>query len=410
MAFAALADVIREAAAVAQGFQKAGYQLYLVGGIVRDLYLDRTLDDDLDLDLTTDAVPTATKAIVGPLANAVWDQGERFGTIGARVGERHFEITTFRSESYDPNSRKPDVAFSTAVEADLSRRDFTVNAMAIELPTERLVDPYGGRDDLETGVLRTPLRPEMSFADDPLRMMRAARFSAGYDLTPTEETVAAMTSMAERLDIVSRERIRDELVKLLCLPAPSPGLELLANAGLLERFLPEADTRALTHIDAANRDDIVRLAVLLCSADAETAAARARALRYSKEDTARLTQVIAAARAAEATSDAVALAGLRRWVHRYGDVARAVGDVLKVLDPQRAAAVEQWVADVGEDVVTLDVPLTGDQVMAAAGVPPGPVVGDLLQHLQTHIYEHGPVSAGEAEALVREWSALATDP
>src|SRR5690606_18544593 len=157
-------------------------RIYLVGGIVRDLLLGRELRGG-DLDLTTDARPEQTTAILSGWADAVWDQGARFGTIGAKRGDRTFEITTHRAESYRPDSRKPDVAFSTEIDADLSRRDFTVNAMALAVPEPQLIDPFGGAADLAAGVLRTPTGPEDSFGDDPLRMMRAARFIAGYGLT-----------------------------------------------------------------------------------------------------------------------------------------------------------------------------------------------------------------------------------
>src|SRR4051794_36368834 len=163
-----------------------------------------------DIDLTTDARPDETKRLVKGWAESVWTQGERFGTIGCRKDGWDFEITTHRAEAYDPDSRKPTVEFSGAVEADLSRRDFTVNAMALALPEPVLIDPFGGADDLAAGRLRTPLSPEVSFSDDPLRMLRAARFIAGYGLEPVPELTAAVEEMAPRLDIVSAERIRDE--------------------------------------------------------------------------------------------------------------------------------------------------------------------------------------------------------
>jgi poly(A) polymerase len=231
--------ILEECRPVAERFAAAGHRLYLVGGIVRDLLLDRDLDRP-DLDFTTDARPDETRAIVGPVATAVWDQGARFGTIGARIDGREWEITTHRAEAYDPSSRKPEVSFGDAIEDDLARRDFTVNAMALTLPDAQLVDPFEGMTDLLVHKrLRTPLTPEESFSDDPLRMLRAARFVAGYGLAPDPALVAAATAMAHRLEVVSAERIRDELHKLLAVDDPAAGLWFLHDTGLFEEFLPE---------------------------------------------------------------------------------------------------------------------------------------------------------------------------
>ena len=231
--------ILEETRPLAERFAAAGRRLYLVGGIVRDLLLDRDLDRP-DLDFTTDARPEETRAIAGPLAEAIWDQGERFGTIGVQHGGRTWEITTHRAEAYDPASRKPSVTFGDRVEDDLARRDFTVNAMALTLPDAVLVDPYDGVADLLVHHrLRTPLTPEESFGDDPLRMMRAARFIAGYGLKPDPALVEAAATMATRLEVVSAERIRDELHKLLAVDDPAAGLWFLHDTGLFEHFLPE---------------------------------------------------------------------------------------------------------------------------------------------------------------------------
>ncbi|HEV3402335.1 MAG TPA: CCA tRNA nucleotidyltransferase, partial [Acidimicrobiales bacterium] len=203
-----LLPLLDELAPLAERFAGAGRRLYLVGGSVRDAILGRSLEE-IDLDFTTNARPDETKALVDGWADSVWTQGERFGTIGAARGGRRYEITTHRAEAYAPDSRKPDVAFADAVEADLSRRDFTVNAMALALPDATLVDPFGGIGDLATHRLRTPLAPAESFADDPLRMLRAARFIAGYELVPDLELLHAVRGLRSRLDIVSAERIRE---------------------------------------------------------------------------------------------------------------------------------------------------------------------------------------------------------
>ncbi|HQV58041.1 MAG TPA: CCA tRNA nucleotidyltransferase, partial [Ilumatobacteraceae bacterium] len=235
------APVFAEMAELTERFRAAGHRLYLVGGTVRDLLIGDGYDA-YDFDATTDAHPPQIKALLHGWADAVWTQGERFGTIGAKRGERIFEITTHRAEAYHDDSRKPDVRFSTSIEEDLSRRDFTINAMALELTAETptLVDPYGGAADLMTRTLRTPLSPQESFSDDPLRMMRAARFISRLKMEPVPELVEAVREMAGRLSTtVSAERIRDELDKLIVVPSPSDGLRFIVATGLADEFLPE---------------------------------------------------------------------------------------------------------------------------------------------------------------------------
>ena len=262
---ARFAPVLAELQPLAAAFGAAGHRLYLVGGAVRDLLLG-SARQDYDLDLTTDARPPEIKALVAGWGHAVWTQGERFGTIGARRDQpdgstRTIEITTFRSDVYVDDSRKPHVTFGDDIETDLHRRDFTINAMALELTGDdggvALVDPYGGAADLATSTLRTPGPPEVSFDDDPLRMLRAARFVAGYDLEPVPELVAAVVERGERLDIVSRERIRDELDKLIVVPRPSAGLWFLVDTGLAEHFLPELPALRLEHDPIHRHKDVL---------------------------------------------------------------------------------------------------------------------------------------------------------
>lgn len=217
-------------------FAAGGHELALVGGPVRDAFLGRTSGD---LDFTTSASPDETEAILADWGDAHWDMGRDFGTIGARKGADVVEVTTYRADAYDGTTRKPVVAFGDNLEDDLVRRDFTVNAMALRLPDLELVDPHGGMLDLAAGRLRTPSAPEVSFSDDPLRMMRAARFVAQLGVTPGPEVVAAMTAAAATLEIVSAERIRDELVKLLLAADPVAGLRVLVDTGLAEHVLPE---------------------------------------------------------------------------------------------------------------------------------------------------------------------------
>lgn len=217
-------------------FDAAGEELSLVGGPVRDAILGRVA---LDLDFTTSADPDKILKIVKPLASATWDVGREFGTIAAQIGDHKIEITSYRADSYDKDSRKPTVEFGDNLEDDLKRRDFTVNAMALRLPSKTFVDPHQGLRDLMLETLRTPAAPEISFSDDPLRMMRAARFTSqlGFELDPA--AFAAMRDMASRIEIISAERVRDELSKLLISKNPQPGLELLVESGIAELVLPE---------------------------------------------------------------------------------------------------------------------------------------------------------------------------
>jgi poly(A) polymerase len=223
-------------AELGERFEAAGHELALVGGPVRDAFLGRRSPD---LDFTTTATPDEILQIIKPMVDAHWDIGREFGTIGARIGDYHIEITTYRADKYDLDSRKPEVAFGKDLTEDLLRRDFTVNAMALRLPEKVFVDPFNGLRDLIDGVLRTPGKPEDSFSDDPLRMMRGARFVAQLEFEIEPETFEAMVSMAERIEIISAERIHDEFVKLMKGKNPRLGLEVLVDSGLASLVLPE---------------------------------------------------------------------------------------------------------------------------------------------------------------------------
>nr|WP_246283580.1 CCA tRNA nucleotidyltransferase [Nocardioides perillae] len=249
-------------------FTTAGEELALVGGPVRDAMLGRS---HTDLDFTTSARPEVTERLVKGWADAVWDIGRAFGTIGCRKGPWQVEITTYRSETYDPDSRKPDVDYGDSLAGDLGRRDFTVNAMAVALPGRAVEDPYGGVVDLAHRVLRTPGSPEDSFGDDPLRMLRAARFAAQLGFGVDPGVVSAMTAMADRISIISAERVRDELVKLVCAPYPRLGLTLLVETGLAERVLPELPALALERDEHHRHKDVYEhtLTVLEQSIDLE---------------------------------------------------------------------------------------------------------------------------------------------
>jgi poly(A) polymerase len=249
-------------------FAAAGEEIALVGGPVRDAMLGRLQND---LDFTTSATPEVTEKLLKGWADATWDIGRAFGTIGSRRGEWQVEITTYRSEAYDPSSRKPTVQYGDSLVGDLARRDFTVNSMALSLPGQQLEDPFGGIVDLAHQVLRTPGRPEDSFSDDPLRMMRAARFSAQLGFAVAPEVVAAMTDMAERITIVSAERVRDELVKIIVSPDPVRGLRLLVDTGLADHVLPELPALALERDEHHRHKDVYEhtLIVLEQSIDLE---------------------------------------------------------------------------------------------------------------------------------------------
>ncbi len=219
-------------------FTAAGYEISLVGGPVRDALLGR-LSQAPDLDFTTNARPEQVLQLLEGLADSTWDVGIRYGTVGARIGDRECEITTYRSEHYDPSSRKPEVNFGDTLEGDLGRRDFTINAMALRLPERVLVDLYDGINDLAKGVIRTPNAPRMSFSDDPLRMMRAARFASQLEFEVEAETLAAMVAMHERITIVSIERVQVEFLKIVMSDQPRLGLKLMVDSGLADYVVPE---------------------------------------------------------------------------------------------------------------------------------------------------------------------------
>ena len=238
IAISALRERAPQAIDLAALFKSAGFKLALVGGSVRDILLNRLGND---LDFTTDARPDEIKKIIKGAVDDIWEIGAKFGTIGARKDEMVFEITTYRSEVYVSDSRKPEVKFGDSIEGDLLRRDFTVNAMAIELTTTTptFIDPHNGVRDLLTKTLKTPGSPELSFGDDPLRMLRAARFAAqlGFEIAP--ELLTSMSAMAARLEIISAERIRDEFIKIVLSPNPRIGITTLVDTGLCDQFLPE---------------------------------------------------------------------------------------------------------------------------------------------------------------------------
>jgi poly(A) polymerase len=428
----ALAELLDDLAPLARRFADEGHRLYLVGGVVRDVMVGRRRSTD-DVDLTTDAPPEVIRRLVAPAARALWTQGERFGTIGARIGERAVEITTHRAESYDPGSRKPvAVAFGRDLTVDLSRRDFTINAMALTVPAGELVDPFDGAGDLAARQLRTPLDPEVSFSDDPLRMLRAARFIARFDLQPRPELVQAMAAMGDRLAIVSVERIHDELERLLVLPRPAAGLHLLVATGLLARIAPEVAAAATLDprfgdrprwsvgVDAAARAETLpaRRALLLWPAaqdpDSGPVSELTRRLRYSAEaqrETAHLVGafvgVLDGVHDAPATVRRLAV-DLAGHLDGFWDALAALRALISV--PALAADLDalRWAGEqLGSsgELDRLDPPLDGRAVMEHLGCGPGPVVGEALEVLQSRIVAGGPLDEAQARAELSRWWA-----
>jgi poly(A) polymerase len=449
-----LQPVLDESRPVAERFVDAGKRIYLVGGIVRDLILGRELHEP-DFDLTTDARPEETKRLLSGFADSVWDQGERFGTIGAKIGDRIFEITTHRAEAYRPDSRKPDVEFSDAVEADLSRRDFTVNAMALSLPDPELVDPFGGAADLASGTLRTPSGPEVSFSDDPLRMMRAARFIAGYGLTPEPGLVDAVVAMRDRLEIVAAERIRDELDKLLVVDDPTAGLWFLVDTGLADLFLPELAAMRLEQDPIHRHKDVlahsiavtantrperlVRLAALLHDigkprtrsigpngvsfhhhevVGARMARKRMTALRYSTADIDAVTKLVELHLRFHTYKMGWTDSAVRRFVRDAGDQLERLVELTRCDCTTRnvrkakalAARMDELEARIAElqeqeELAAIRPDLDGRQVMDQLGLAPGPEVGKAIDFLLELRLEEGPLGEHEARRRLDAWWA-----
>ena len=451
--------VLAQLAPLAERFAASGHRLYLVGGTVRDLMADMARDD-FDLDLTTDARPPDIKAAVDGWADAVWTQGERFGTIGAKRHDRIYEITTFRAESYSDASRKPHVTYADEIEVDLGRRDFTVNAMALELTggrTPTLVDPHGGADDLDRRMLRTPLGPDISFSDDPLRMLRAARFIARYGLQPTDGLVSAVERMGERMGIVSAERIRDELDKLITVDHPSRGLWFLHDTGLSDQFLPELsamrrerdplhrDDDVLAHTIAViehvrprrarSADDHVdvrrvRLAALFhhvgtsrtddpgAAGAARIARERMTALRYSNDDVDAVARLVALRATLLAADVGWTDPAVRRHVRAAGDLLRDVDELARCEaatwnDPEaraRSERLDELAARIAalaetEDLTSIGPELDGRAVMEHLGLTPGREIGDALDFLLEVRLNEGPIGEEAARTRLDEWWA-----
>jgi poly(A) polymerase len=450
-----LRSLVDEVGDVAARFKQAGFRLYLVGGVVRDAVLGR-LSPEHDLDFTTNARPDDVERIVKGWADAVWTQGKKFGTVGLLKGGRRMEITTHRSEAYRPDSRKPAVVFSDAVEADLSRRDFTVNALALSLPDLNLIDPFNGIDDLAAHRLRTPLSPEESFTDDPLRMLRAARFIAGYRLVPDQDLVDAVTRLRSRLDIVSEERIRDELDKLIVVERPGEGLWFLVKTGLAEEFLPELPALALEQdpihrhkdvlahtiavVEKCRRDRILRLAALLHDigkpktrsygpggtvsfhhhevVGARMTRDRMRALRYPGEDIDQVSRLVELHLRFHTYRMGWTDSAVRRYVRDAGPLLEQLNELTRndctTRNPAKAKALARRIDELErridelrrqEELAAIRPDLDGNEVMAQLGVPPGPLVGEALDFLLELRLEEGPLGEEAASRRLAAWWA-----
>ena len=451
-------------------FAEAGHELALVGGPVRDIMLGRPGVTN-DLDLTTDARPERIEQLVRGWADHVWDVGMRFGTVGARFGDLHLEITTYRSESYDPESRKPEVTFGDSLAGDLARRDFTVNAMAVRLPTLEFVDLHDGMRDLQERILRTPIAPEESFGDDPLRMMRAARFVSQLDFAIAPEVLAAMRDMSSRVEIVSAERIRDELTKLLLGPHPRLGLAVLVETGLATYVLPELPGLKLeidehhrhkdvyehsltvmeqaidletSHQPESEPDLVLRLAALLHDigkpktrrfegdggvsfhhhevVGARMVRKRLTALRYPNDvidDVSKLTELhlrFHGYGTGEWTDSAV-----RRYVRDAGDQITRLHKLTRAdcttRNRKRAAALQAAydgleerieVLAAEEELAAIRPDLDGNRIMEILGIRPGREVGEAYNYLLELRLDRGPLGEEEAERELRAWWAART--
>ena len=457
-----LRERVPEVAEIGRLFARHGHELALVGGPVRDVLLGQQPGD---LDLTTDATPDQVLTMASGWADRTWEVGIAFGTVGLRKGNRVFEITTYRSEQYGRTSRKPDVRYGTSLEEDLGRRDFTVNAMAARLPGYKFTDPFGGFEALREKVLRTPGPPERSFGDDPLRILRAARFAAKLGFTVADDVRAAMTDQAERLEIVSVERITSELKKLMLTPDPALGIDVLVQTGVADEVLPEVSRLRMEADEHHRHKDVyqhsltvlrqaialeprygldgdltVRLAALLH----DIGKPKTRTLLPDGRVAFHLHEVIGAKMTErrltalrfpnDVISDVSQLVGLHLRFHGYGEgewtdsaVRRYVRDAgplltrLHVLtradcttrNQAKAArlaraydGLEQRIAELSEqeELARLRPELDGNEIMRVLGVPPGPVVGRARNFLLELRITEGELGRERVTQLLLDWA------
>ena len=463
-AAALLREQVPAVAEIGRLFARHGYELALVGGLIRDVFLGRPATGDLDL--TTDATPEQVLALVDGWADATWTVGIAFGTVGLRKGSAFFEITTYRSEQYRATSRRPDVQYGRSLEEDLSRRDFTINAIAARLPGYELVDPFDGLDALKEKVLRTPGRPEDSFSDDPLRILRAARFAATLGFTVAPDVRAAMIDQAPRLEIVSAERITAELTKLILTPDPVPGIDLLVQTGVADQVLPEVSRLRMEADEHHRHKDVyqhsltvlrraielepfygltgdltVRLAALLH----DIGKPKTRSLLPDGRVAFHLHEVVGAKLARKRLTalrfpndvirDVSELVKLHLRFHGYGEgewtdsaVRRYVRDAgplltrLHVLTradcttrnqakAKRLAraydGLEERIAELGEqeELARIRPELDGNEIMQILGLAPGPLVGKAYAFMLELRLARGPIGREQATQELLRWAA-----
>ena len=385
-------------------FTSGGKEIYLVGGIVRDIHAGLNDIFDRDLDFTTNATPDEIKTIIQPIAESVWLSGQQFGTIGAQINGKTIEITTHRSESYVTESRKPVVTFSTDLQEDLSRRDFTINSMAVNLESGKLIDPYNGLRDLQLKILRTPLDPHISFSEDPLRMMRAARFISRFNLTLDKGIKESVNGLKERLRIVSNERIRDELNKLLTTPDPNPGFKFLLKTKLYEMFLPELKSCKRQHrIRYLRHDHCIRLAALLINIASETRKARLKDLKYSNREIDTIDNLVSASQMI--LGQPMDNAHYRKWYIHAGENRQGSIEIASMQRGARRkiAAIHRKARHLDQELEDYTPPFTGSEIISILSMPQGPEVGEVLQLLENMFIENGPVSNQEALDFLAEW-------
>lgn len=451
---AATLDVPALAKELGERFSAQGHELYLVGGSVRDMVLGRLAPD---LDFATSAHPTQTTQLLRGWAERQYLVGVRWGTVGALKDGQRLEITTYRQEVYAEEHRKPSVTFGDDLQTDLSRRDFTINAMAIAVPDGAFVDPFGGIRHLAARILDTPVDPETSFSDDPLRTVRAARFVSQLGVSPAARVIEAMQAMRDRLAIVSPERIRDELDKLLLGEHPAAGLQLLVDTGVADRFLPELSAMQLEQDPVHRHKDVLAHTYAVVERTEPDPTLRIAALLHDvgKPATRQITpegvqfhhhEVVGARMADErmrelrypnaTIEDVRTLVELHLRFHGYGEgegwtdsaVRRYVRDAGPMLDrlnqltradcttrnEKKAARfarlqdeLEERIAALAEqeNLQSLRPPLDGAQVMAHLGIEPGPLVGQALAHLMELRMERGPVEEADAYDQLDAWAA-----
>jgi poly(A) polymerase len=442
---------------VGRRFAAAGRSLYLVGGSVRDALFPGPAGTAAphDLDLTTDALPAEIERLVRGWADDIWTQGERFGTIGCRKGGQVYEITTHRAEVYVPDSRKPEVTFGDDVVVDLSRRDFTINALALRLPDMELIDPFDGLGDLAAGRLRTPLDPEISFGDDPLRMLRAARFAARFSLEPDPALTAAVERMHGRLSIVSAERIRDELDKIVLVDVPSVALWFVVRTGLAGEFLPELPGLALEQdpihrhkdvlahtlavVDKTSPNRLLRLAALFHDVGkprtraitdggvsfhhhevvgARMTRTRMEALRYSAADVDTVVRLVELHLRFHTYRLGWTDKAVRRYVRDAGEHLDLLNELTRCDCTTRNAAkaralarrmdeLEARITELGEqeELQSLRPDLDGNQIMELLGIGPGRAIGQALDFLMELRLDEGPLGEEEAARRLSAWWA-----